>query len=190
MPLVASQPYINYRMMSLDPGLKNTGVAVFDLDTRSRTILSIDAFLLSNQRLINSAPYDHETVSERLIMIYKLKTAFRHVLEHYNPTVVVSEGPYYNPKSPMAYASLLEIVSMFRSVAMEYNSNILFHIFQPKEVKKVVGSGMNTGKLDMRDAVSRRPELMVPLMQNLNELDEHSIDAIAVGRTCLSYLTV
>jgi hypothetical protein len=84
----------------------------------------------------------------------------------------------------MAYASLLELVRAVQIAINQTNPNILFSTIPPLLVKKTVRA-MNDikNKSNMTICVSNIPEIMSVLGQDLYNLDEHAVDAIAIGYT-------
>lgn len=185
MSLIVPNHYQHVKIMAIDPGLNNTGIAVFELDYGSRSIVAIEPFTLVVQKLANTTGLDDELYSDRNIKLYKLRDNFRQVLANINPFAIVCESPFFNPLRPMAYASLVEVLAIIQNAIIEHNNNITFNTIAPKSAKKVIGSGMDTGKLDVRAAVMRHNDIMSVLRNDINMLDEHSIDAIAVGYSFL-----
>lgn len=185
MHLVVPQQYNIYKIMAVDPGLNRAGVAIFDINYSNRQILAIDAFTLRNERLKDDTGLDEELYSERIIKLYKLKNTFYRILDEVRPANVISESAFYNPGMPMAHASLTETIRTIHAAVMEFNVNIQFNRVEPLLVKKTIGANMFKGKSPMKDAVMDKPELISVLRQNIETLDEHAIDAIAIGYTFL-----
>ena len=185
MQLIIPDTYSVYKVLGIDPGLNNTGIAIFTIDCVSNSILNIDAFTLINDKLSDYTGLDEEQYTERTIKLYKLQEAVNHVLAFNNPIAVGCEAPFYNRFRPMAYGALLEVVNNIFASIIKYNPNILFHLLEPLLVKKIVGAGFMKGKISVKESVAKIPELVNVTSQDLNTLDEHSIDAIAVGYSML-----
>lgn len=188
MPLYVPDHLRTYRMMSIDPGLSNTGVATFDIDFATGKILSIEAFTLTNNKLVDETGMDDEVHMERAIKLMKLKQALQYVLMHTAPVDVACEAPFYNPLMPMAYGVLVEVVNNLFSAVLEYNANIRFTQYPPMTVKKAVGAkaakkDTEKGKNMVKEALLQIPEIMTVLVTDIELLSEHAIDAIAVGYT-------
>ena len=177
-----------YRIMGIDPGLNNTGVAVLDIDAVNNKITSIEAFTLINDKLLDRTGLEEATHSERLIKLYKLKQALQNVLAYVDPVWIACEAPFYNRFRPTAYAPLVEVVGMLNAASLEYNPNIGFTLFPPLTVKKLVGArsvknDTVKGKIEVSQAIAMIPEIMDVLKTPLGSMSEHAIDSIAVGYT-------
>lgn len=175
--------FYNYNYLAIDPGLNNTGIAIFNMNYKTLELNSIHAFTIVTDKLRDNTVLDNDIYSDRMIKLWKIRSAMIEVLTVYCPANIVCESPFFNRFRPTAYASLVEVLSVFNSVIVEYNPNIMFEPIAPLLVKKTVGAGMETGKLDVKDSIKRIPYIMNILMNNVEYLDEHSIDAIAIGYT-------
>jgi hypothetical protein len=90
---------------------------------------------------------------------------------------VVSESPYMG-RFPQAFGALTECMAAMRNALYVHNPNRALHTIDPSTIKKSVGvSGKSGDKELMRQAVQRIAGSMV----NVDWLDEHAIDSIAVG---------
>ena len=85
----------------------------------------------------------------------------------------------------MAYGALLEVLTIIHSAILEYNYGILFKKIEPLLVKKCVGAGTMKGKLDVKACIKKIPIVMNVLVNDIEHLDEHAIDAIAIGYSFL-----
>lgn len=185
MPIVAPKSYDSFNIIGIDPSVNNFGISIYSIDYLSRKINSIEAFTLKNQRLYDNSTLDEDLYSDRNIKIYKLKNHFINILANINPSLVICESPFYNPSMPNAYASLVQIIQTIQFACLEYNNNIYFSTIEPLLVKKTIGAGMTTGKIDVKDSVLRNELIMSKIINNVIELDEHSIDAIAIAYSFL-----
>jgi Holliday junction resolvasome RuvABC endonuclease subunit len=185
MYLMVPEHFKIYRIIGIDPGLNNLGVAIFDIDYSTRTIVRIEAFTLINDKLIDNTGLDEEHYSERNIKLYKLKDNLQSSLKYIKPCMIACESPFYSSFRPTAYAALVEVIRIIQLAILEYNSNVPFYTVEPLLVKKQVGAGMTKGKQDVKSAIMNKPDLINVLVNDINSLDEHSIDAIAVGYTFL-----
>lgn len=181
MSLIIPDSFKHYVLVGIDPGLNTTGISKFIIDFYTNNILHIEAFTITNDKLLDTTSLYDNIYSDRLLKLYKLKEALTRIVSIINPCLIACESPFYNRFRPMAYGSLLETVRIIHSAVMEYNINIPFTMVEPLLVKKVIGAGMMKGKVDVKLAVNNRPELISVLTNDINTLDEHSIDAIAVG---------
>lgn len=181
MSLVIPDRYSLYRIISIDPGLTNTGIAIFDIDLVVRQVKSIEAMTIKVEQLRNTTGLDDERFSERLIKLYKLKQTIFELVARLQPQSIACESPFYNRLRPMAYGSLLETLTYIHAAVIEYNPNIFFKTVEPLLVKKSIGAGFMKGKIDVRHCIENNPEIMSVLQSDIDTLDEHALDAIGVG---------
>ena len=187
--LFTPEHYNCYKLLAIDPGVNNCGLAVFDIDYKTNKIMSVDANTVISAKLNDTTSLYEDLYSERTIKLYKLMNRISEVVDNVNPAIVVCESPFYNRLRPMAYGSLLEVLNSIHSVVINYNNNIPFFTVEPLLVKKTVGAGMQTGKLDVKESIGRIETIMSNLIPDLDGLDEHSVDAMAVGYTYLKLTT-
>lgn len=185
MSLNVPEDYHLINIMAIDPGLNNTGIAIYTFDFKAHEIVQIQTFLLNVDRLVNHTGFNEETVSERTVKLHKIAGAMKYLLEQFNPYFVVSESPFYNPRMPGAYGALLEVLNTIRTTVLDYNHNIVFSTIEPRVIKKTVGAVATEGKLAVKEAVKRIPDIMSKLMDDIEPMDEHRVDATAVGYTFL-----
>ena len=174
------------RIMGIDPGLNNTGVALIDINSYTGNILSVQAFTLVNDALPDYTGLEPNWVGERVWKLHKLRTHLSMLFHNEQPKAVGCESPFYNRFMPMAYGALLQVTSMIHNSVIETRPHTYFEMLEPLLVKKTVGSGATKGKLDMKLCLSQIPAIMSVLQNPLESLDEHSVDAIAVGYTLLT----
>jgi Holliday junction resolvasome RuvABC endonuclease subunit len=190
MPIMIPEEYRLCRVMSIDPGLNNIGICFIDLDLNTRSIKDITAWTLNNDRLNNHTYFVEESHSERLTKLFKLRDAITYLLQNFNPAIVISESPFYNPARPSAYGSLVESINVIQTAVTDYNYNIMFRTVEPLLIKKVVGAKLSSDKDSVKKALQSISSIVSASRSNLDELDQHSIDAIAVGYTFLTNLGV
>jgi Holliday junction resolvasome RuvABC endonuclease subunit len=180
MPLIVQPDYSISRILSIDPGLNTTGIAVTEAEITNKHIYSIFAETLVTQKLSDRSEFVEDTVSERMIKLTKLSDAVRSIIQYSNPSIVVIENPFYNMRRPSAFGALMEVVTTLHRTVVEHNPNIYFITISPYEVKKSVKAGLTEGKDSVKEMMANVPEIMSKLICDFNQLDEHAIDAIGV----------
>ena len=171
--------------IAIDPGLNNTGIAIFYVKVTPFEILSITASTLKSDRLIDDSGLDDENFTERLHKRYKMGNALKRILEETNPCVVVSESPFFDRRKPGSFAVLTEVLTTLFDTVVNYNPLIRFSMVEPLLVKKVLGVAGQKGKEVVREAMSKETLLIQALSSPLEHLDEHAVDAVGVGYTYL-----
>lgn len=185
--LYIPESYNSSRLVCFDPGLNTTGVSVFDVDSRTKRVSSVYAYTIYNDKLGDVTGLDSEILTERTFKLYKLCQGIHNAIDYFKPSIVGCEAPFYNRLMPMAFVSLSEVVSMIRHTVIQYNYNIPFYLVEPQKVKQGVGVAGKKGKQVVMDAIRNIPELMDNLTTPLDSLDEHAVDAIAVGWSMLKF---
>jgi len=183
--LVHDKSLEEFCFIAIDPGLNNTGIAIFYVKVNPFEILSITASTLSADRLLDDTGLDDEDFTERLHKRYKMGNALKRILEETNPCVVVSESPFFDRRKPGSFAVLTEVLTTLFDTVVNYNPLIRFSMVEPLLVKKVLGVAGQKGKEVVREAMSKETLLIQALSSPLEHLDEHAVDAVGVGYTYL-----
>lgn len=171
-------------MVAIDPGSHNTGIASFLVKPKEREILSIKAWSISVDKLKNDTGLPEELYSEKFIRFYKLRNELVRIFTEENVTYIAYEGPFMNRLQPSAFGPLVALQTLVQDSIITYNPGVPFFVLQPQQGKKAVGVAGKKGKGVIKEAVKTYTELMDGLAKGLcllDELDEHAIDAIAVG---------
>ena len=183
-----SDRYHTFKLVSIDPGLNNIGAAVFDisLEKDSFKITRILAETLQEDRVVDQVCYDIEKDEERHYKRIRMVSALMRLIRHHRPSVVVCESPFFNATRPSSYAVLVEVIMEIQMSVYQYDNAIRFSLFAPQLVKKSLGVAGQKGKEVVREAMAKNETLIEALDGDLDSLDEHSVDAIAVGYTFLT----
>lgn len=183
--LVHDKSLEEFCFIAIDPGLNNTGIAIFYVKVNPFEILSITASTLRSDRLLDDTGLDDEDFTERLHKRYKMGNALKRILEETNPCVVVSESPFFDRRKPGSFAVLTEVLTTLFDTVVNYNPLIRFSMVEPLLVKKVLGVAGQKGKEVVREAMSKETLVIQALSSPLEHLDEHAVDAVGVGYTYL-----
>lgn len=172
---------MHIRIMSIDPGGTTTGIAITDLDMLTGKCYIVDSHTIHLDKLIKRK-YGHNVIiyGEKFARIIALKEAMTKLLVAWQPEYIVSEGPYLG-SFVTTFASLTSCVMAIRLAIYEWEPYKDVTVLDPATVKKAVGvSGKSGDKNLMRIAVAKRGLIFTDVL--LEKLDEHSVDAIAVGQ--------
>lgn len=173
-----------FKFISIDPGLNNSGVAVWTVCQEPFDILNIQAQTLKAARLVDHSGLDDEDHREAVHKRLAMGRALCLILEEVNPAWVVCESPFFNPMTPNSFAVLTEVLVTFYDTVMMFNPSIRFSQIPPLLVKKCLGVAGQKGKEVVKEALAKMAYIE-KLEQDIKFLDEHSIDAIAVGNAFL-----
>lgn len=182
MSIVAPTNYNITTILAIDPSSNCTGVAIFEVDDYTGDIVSIVADTIEVNKLVYD-PDVEELHSDKMNRLIKLEYKFNQILDEYNPQVVVIEGSFYNPTRPNAFKSLSEVISLLHRASIEHNKNVPFITLSPKTIKNSINSLVVTdkGKDVIKDSIKLIPEIYNLVCNFIDKLDNHGIDAIAVG---------
>jgi len=181
--------YKKYTLISIDPGLSNAGIAIYNL-SQYAVIDNITAFTIKPSNKDKRINLNEDIVGDRMIRLHSLKQSIKDLIENYQPSIVVHEGAFYSSFRPSAYGSLIETISYIKLGILEVTTNIVIDSLQPLLIKKIVGAGMTKGKIDVKKCLSDNKLIMDKLDIDLSELDEHAIDAIAIGYSYLKHIEI
>lgn len=165
-------------ILSIDPGTTNLGYAIIKINITTTEIIEAFAWTVDATRLVFYREDIIPTHSEKFARIISHKQNLKNVLDFYKPLIVVSETPFFNMKRASAAGPLYELLTTVEQTIYEWDKYKPLYKIDPKTVKKTVGASHNAKKPEMRECVSKVKELSCAC---LDLLDEHSIDALAVG---------
>lgn len=168
-----------FRLLSIDPGSTNMGYTVFEVTSMDQPMNVLHTGTLNVERLAklmygDSMMFYHGLRQAKMQICHE---AVYKLLHAWEITYVVSESPYMS-RFPQAYGALMECLMSIRQAVMRYYPELPLALVDPATVKLSVGVKGNSGdKNHMTEAVARLYGHQV----NVNVLDEHAIDSIAVG---------
>lgn len=171
-------------LLSIDPGVNNCGLAVVDYKGLFTVVETLN---VNNARRFTDAEKDTEKeFGARVVKV-------NHILEHIkkilisHPSIshVVIEAPFYSALTPLAYGSLLEVISAIK-YAILIPRGLCFSMAEPLMVKRAfINIKLDRGlkkKEVMRQFLEKKVAAgEVVLSTTVESLTEHEIDAIAVG---------
>lgn len=167
------------RIAAVDPGTSHLGMAVLDWEygqPQAEVVWAGTAHVADPTH--NNA--FGECVGKRDARLVQLEEQFREFLQLSCPTFIATETPFMRRAKLSAYESGVELQLMLRRTLWDVYPEKSLHGFNPIIVKSYVGvEAKGTDKTHMQRAVMQ-------LYANhtrcdLSTLDEHSIDAVAVG---------
>jgi Holliday junction resolvasome RuvABC endonuclease subunit len=167
------------KILSIDPGLHKCGVAILELDELGEIVILFVETIFTDA-LIKESGYIVDTHGERYARLNALTIKFKEILNLFNPTLVGSEIPFWNPKRPAAFEGLVTVLTTLENTVFQYDEALLFERVPAALVKKNLGvSGGSGDKSLVRTAILERN--IKNVIGNTHTLDPDSIDAVAVG---------
>jgi Holliday junction resolvasome RuvABC endonuclease subunit len=169
-------------VVGIDPGTTTLGVAVVWIDLNTMQIVSSEAMTFRGDRLRDEeSSWLGNLHNDRLARICALESALLHFLQQVRPFLIASEAPFISMRQPQAYGALTEVMCGILNAVMFYDAWKPLYRIDPPSVKKRVGVAGNADKHAVKHAVMQLPDLHYAGDVPLAQLDEHSIDALAVA---------
>lgn len=185
------RPDEDYRVVSIDPGTDTMGVALLGLNPVTLGQRFIDAFTWRG----SFVDYNYRQMlpegNDRDARLLGLQHRLYPYLASVQPHLVVFEDNYLK-HSPKSYKALIEAVMCIKQAIWLYNPYIPFYSVKPMQAKAQVGGMPPRGQKATKDLVLEGLRHYTPLAvphERLNLLDEHSVDAIAIGAYAIAEIS-
>jgi len=168
------------KIFGIDPGTTKLGLSIMTIDLDHRSIVKTTAMTLNGEKLAHNG-FLAEHYSHRLSRIEGLNIEISKLLDTYQPFAISSEAPFFNVLRPSAFAPLMETICSLRSTLYNYDPFKPLNMVDPSSVKNAVGAKGGSNKVTVRAALLELPDLCYHGTVPIEDLDEHSIDSIAVN---------
>lgn len=167
-------------ILTIDPGLNNCGLSVCSHQT-NKLIVHHTELVTNERRFSKEEKVLEKSIGIRTIKVLHILNKIKDILTEYKIDEVVYESPFYNPRMPTAYASLLEVIH-----AIKYNiiipSNTPLKSIEPLLIKKLFTTKSQASKELMKEFLIKKlnnNEIVLPT--DITCLSEHEIDSVAVA---------
>lgn len=169
-----------FRIAGFDPGA-NLGLSLIEnhLDGSNPIVRVVETAKLNPaHRRYKEIAELHGNRHARLIILYDQVTNF---LRTHRPHAFIVEGNYLG-RFANAFGSLVECVTVIRNACYAYDPFMPLHSVDPTTVKTNIGMKRikGTDKEDVRKALKELSTLEWDGI-DIDTLDEHSIDSVAIG---------
>jgi len=168
-------------IIGIDPGTTNLGIAILIINLDNLKIITSDAFTLNGNKLKGNDDWTSNRYGERTGRILGLENELLRIFHYYKPTFICSESPFFMVKFPAAGVALTEVMCSIKRSVMNYSYWHKLYTIDPSSVKNAVGAKGNADKYTMKQKIIDLPNLNYNGIIPLFNLDEHSIDALAVA---------
>lgn len=177
------------RIISFDPGTDTLGSSVLEINLRTLQLVVLDAQTFVSRRPMRFRPgYQvmEELHGDRQARLMSHRNSVIGHLRRWQPHAVACESPYMGIRA-QAFEALVECVNVIRWAVYESDPTLSFEMITPPQAKKTVGASFKgADKNDVRLGIQSMFEqsnggMIYCAHQPFESLDEHSIDAIAVG---------
>lgn len=182
MPLVPATRQDNrFVVVGIDPGTNSVGFSRIEIDCFSWEIKEIWATTLHVDKLQRYDGFVLGPHAERTGKLLKLRQSMTLMLNWARPHHVCCESPFYNRLRPGAYGPLVEAIFALKMASFDHDPLIPFTTLEPSTIKKAMGAGAIARKEKVKEAVMENMTVIKTAIVDVDQLDEHAIDAIAVG---------
>lgn len=169
-------------IISIDPGVTNCGVSRME-KKGNKFYVHETINIVGTRKLRGDVGLIGERYDERTGRVMRIVETITEILDKYPEIDTIAlEGPFFNPRMPNAYMSLLEVVFTIKyKIAVPRDLDVV--IIAPMEVKfHWTGKGNVKGKKPMEDTLHEKIKSKEVIMDLKDKkLTEHEVDSIAVG---------
>lgn len=172
---------VPFRVVGIDPGTESLGFSVLDLYLSSGEIEVIHSETILAQKILGDYKVEERVHGSRTARLMALEDRLFIYFEQFEPHAICAESPFLS-RFPMTFAALTECVSYVRRAVCRYDRYKPLELVDPPTAKKAVGMTVKRGitKDDVTAAVKKLP-IRYKEGINVDELDEHEIDSIAIA---------
>ena len=174
-------------LVGMDPGTSMLGTCVLTFNLSTLVPTHIRARTYDGAKLSGSewSAYLH---GNRFRRIEAHRTNLTRLFDEYQPIVIGSESPFYNSRMPNAFGALTEVMCAIRAAVQDYSLWRPLYLVPPSNVKRAIDASAGAKKDAVKLALKARTDLADISDIPIDDLDEHSIDAIAVAAYLLHCL--
>jgi hypothetical protein len=170
-----------FRLLSIDPGTMTMGITLWEWHVGTHAFRIVECFTLEAKD--NNPLYDSvgETYGKRIARLMNLGDLLLNTLLQFRPHAVIAESPFLG-RFPQAFAGLIECIVMIRNMVFRYDPFLPLCLVDPPTAKKAAGVAFSkkSTKEDVKHALQSRRDIDWGDVLT-DDLDEHSIDSVAVG---------
>lgn len=169
-------------IIGIDPGTTHLGFSVINVDISNLQINSSVAYTLNGAKLSDDNSWLAQTYGDRFNRINALENSLSEIFEQFRPTIICAESPFFGLRHPNAFQALTEVICAIRNAVYKHDIWMTLKLVPPSSVKQAIFAKGNATKTTMKDCLTNlMPELNYNGNIPFNLLDEHSVDALAVG---------
>lgn len=171
------------RSIAIDPSTKRMGISVIDINLTECAKFKLQwVETIHGEKLEHYGSVNYDDDGAVQSRIHGLSKSYRQLLEFFKPTIAVCEDNFLGA-SPDTFKRLIEAVSLLRMETESYGEGLYMVNVPPRVAKETVGANFKgTQKEDVTKGI-KKYEAIDLNGHDLDVLDEHSIDAIAINLT-------
>lgn len=177
-----------YRVLSIDPGITNTGWAILDYNTKTSGITTSAyghfdrAYLVKKRKTMQESDM-HKRYAAHYVLLDAYYYVICDLIKRYGPDEIVCEGAFAH-KFIQAYMSLILVIHTIRRAShMCIDKDV--HIVAPQEAKLWITNSGGATKTETTTAILGYENLTIRSnkQRSIENAPNHVFDAIAIGVT-------
>lgn len=176
----------NIYIFGIDPGT-NTGVSVFELDV-DLNVISVETHTLN---LNLYADPDSNQLTKDADRYLALGDLISELADKFKPVAAAIESSFIHERFKSSGMKVAAYISVVIYALKKFDKNLVICKLSPKQVKKFMGDA-TADKDEMRNLLTEKISLLlgedVAKLINIDNLTEHSIDALAIGNNLIEVL--
>ena len=170
-----------FRIIGFDPSVDNMGVGILEVDIRTYKVICAQSFTLKGKDHVKRYAHIAKIHGDRVAKLHGHYNAILNIFDQWDPHAVAIETPFLG-RFPAAYGALKECVCIVNQALLTHDFSLKLNEIDPNSVKNALGvSGSSKDKDDMQKALIAKDDISWERDVNPEELDEHSVDAVAVA---------
>ena len=169
---------MNIKLIGIDPGIHNCGVAICEYDPDNQKLIVKDFFTIHASELARKFNKKDSIAYGSIFSLFLLEKEFNDIFSEYQPDYIGSEDAFYNPRTPNAFISLKSCINSIKRVLYTYRKKL--NLIAPKLAKATVIKA-TANKNDMMSAITKLPDLVIE--KDVTDIVEHESDAIGIAYT-------
>lgn len=173
-----------FRVLGLDPRI---GYAIVDYDQKQDQYKVVYFYTANKDKLEGQFKLDAKRFTKELAFLASTKAKIIELMNTFNPTHAASEDAF-NYRFVAAFKSLAVWISTV-SLVLYQRYELSLYLMSPTAIKLRVANGGHTDKDGIKEAILSRKNLSFDEKLDLDELTEHSCDAIACALAYLDVIT-
>lgn len=177
----------NFVIVGIDPGISHMGLSAMSVTPDLSKVTSIYAKTIHGDDADLDIP-SSSFIDDRFCKILHHDRSLTRWIKMYKPSYVIYERPFIHGSRPTAYGALVESICCIKNAVYKCSPFIDIHEYTPLTIKKSVSAHNFKGKEFMTEALVNIPEIYNLIRNQMSNLDEHSIDSIAIAYTHLKNL--
>lgn len=170
-----------FRVGAIDPGTDTLGTCILDVDLYTCEIVLRYVNTLHGSRNMRRYPGVEEVHGGRWAKLHSHGVELYQWMCDWAIHALICESPFLG-RFPQAFEALVECKTEIRRALYRYDLCMPLETVDPPSAKMAVGvSGKSKNKDDIKWAILKLPNFRNESGKRIEDLDEHSTDAIAVG---------